>query len=168
MDQHSKVSKFRSLARLYGNLRVIVLQRYCLIVVVNAMRRPTKHNLIIYYTGYTLCFLQKLHRLNVSLMLGQQCRRWTSIEPGITGYLVYCCAALYIVYSALKEHHLLLIILFVNSIQNKVMALVPHILVTSISVIFRPILLCDVEYQLPSIGSIIEEPKSGLLFVFLA
>ena len=81
------------------------------------MRRPTKHNLIIYYTGYTLCFLQKLHRLNVSLMLGQQCRRWTSIKPGITGYLVYCCATLYIVYPALKEHHLLLIV-FVNSVQN--------------------------------------------------
>ena len=57
-------------------------------------------------------------------MLGQQCRRWTSIKPGITGYLVYCCAALYIVYPALKEHHLLIILLFVNSIQNKVMALV--------------------------------------------
>ena len=105
-------------------------------------------------------------------MLGQQCRRWTSIKPGITGYLVYCCAALYIVYSALKEHHLLFILLFVNSIQNKVMALVPHILLTSkytpISVIFRPISQCDVEYQLPSIGSIIEEHKLGLLFVFLA
>ena len=112
--------------------RVIVLQRYCLIVtlVVNAMR--TKHNLIIIlHWLYTLYFPQKLHRLNVSLMLGQQCRQWTSIKPGITGYLVYCCAALYIVYPALKEHHLLIILLFVNSIQNKVMALVPHILVTS-------------------------------------
>ena len=29
------------------------------------------------------------------------------------------------------EHHLLIILLFVNSIQNEVMALVPHILVTS-------------------------------------
>ena len=52
------------------------------------------------------------------------------------------------------------------------MALVPHILVTSnstpIGVIFRPILQCDVEYQLPSIGSIIQEPKLGLLVVFLA
>ena len=105
-------------------------------------------------------------------MLGQQCRRWTSIKPGITVYLVYCCATLYIVYPALKEHHLLLILIFVNSIQNKVMALVPHILVTSnstpIGVIFRPILQCDVEYQLPSIGSIIQEPKLGLLVVFLA
>ena len=105
-------------------------------------------------------------------MLGQQCRQWTSIKPGITGYLVYCCAALYIVYPALKEHHLLIILLFVNSIQNKVMALVPHILVTTnsipISVIFRPLLQCDVEYQLPSIGSIIKEHKLGLLFVFLA
>ena len=68
-------------------------------------------------------------------MLCQQCRRWTSIKPGITGYLVYCCAALYFVYQALKEHHLLIILLFVNLIQNliqnKVMALVPHILVTS-------------------------------------
>ena len=68
---------------------------------------------------YTLCFLQKLHRLNASLMLGQQCRRWTSIKPGITGYLVYCCAALYIVYPALKEHNLILLLLFVNLIQNK-------------------------------------------------
>ena len=64
-------------------------------------------------------------------MLGQQCRRWTSNKRGITEYLVYCCAALYVVYPALKEHNLLLILLFVNSIQNKVMALVPHILVTS-------------------------------------
>ena len=24
---------------------------------------------------------------NVSLLLGQQCRRWTSIKPGIIGYL---------------------------------------------------------------------------------
>ena len=64
-------------------------------------------------------------------MLGQQCRRWISIKPGITGYLVYRCAALYIVHPALKEHHLLLLLLFVNSIQNKVMAFVPHILVTS-------------------------------------
>ena len=105
-------------------------------------------------------------------MLGQQCRRWTSIKPGITGYLVYCCTALYIVHPALKEHNLFLILLFVNSIQNKVMALVPHILVTSnqtpISVIFGPLLQCDVEYQLPSIGSIIQEHKLGVLFVFLA
>ena len=100
-------------------------------------------------------------------MLGQQCRRWTSIKPGITGYLVYCCAALYIVYPALKEHHLLIILLFVNSIQNKFMALVPHILATS-SVIFRPSLQCDVEYQLTSIRSIIQEHKLGLLFVILA
>ena len=52
------------------------------------------------------------------------------------------------------------------------MALVPHILVTSnqtpISVTFRPILDCDVENQLPSIGSIIQEHKLGLVFVFLA
>ena len=52
------------------------------------------------------------------------------------------------------------------------MALVPHILVTPnkfpISVIFRPLLQSDVEYQLPSIGSIIQEHKLGLLFVFLA
>ena len=103
-------------------------------------------------------------------MLGQQCRRWTSIKPGITGYLVYCCAALYIVYPALKEHHLILLLLFVNSIQNKVMVLVPHILVTSnktpISVIFRPILQCYVEISFQSIGSIIQEHKLGLLFVF--
>ena len=108
---------------------VIVLQRYswyCLIVVVNAIR--TKHNLIIYYTGY---IRYAFYRSYIDLMLGQQCRRWTSIKPGISGYLVYCCAALYIVYTALKEHNLLSILLFVNSIQNKVMALVPHILVTS-------------------------------------
>ena len=53
------------------------------------------------------------------------------------------------------------------------MALVPHILVTFnqtpiISVIFRSILQCDVEYQLPSIGSVIQEHKLGQLFVFLA
>ena len=52
------------------------------------------------------------------------------------------------------------------------MALVPHILVTSnefpISVIFRLLLQCDVEYQLPSIGYIIQEHELGLLFVFLA
>ena len=34
----------------YGKTPVIVLHRYCLIVVVNAML--TKHNLIIYYTSY--------------------------------------------------------------------------------------------------------------------
>ena len=78
---------------------------------------------MIIYINYILIY--------INLMLGQQCRRWTSIKPGITGYLVYCCAALYIVYPVLKEHHLLLLLLFVNSIQNKVMALVPHILVTS-------------------------------------
>ena len=91
--------------------------------------KAQSHNIL--HWLYTLYFPQKLHRLNVRLMLGQQCRRWTSIKPGITGYLVYCCAALYIVYPALKEHNLLIILLFVNSIQNKVMALVPHILFTS-------------------------------------
>ena len=52
------------------------------------------------------------------------------------------------------------------------MALVAHILVTSnktpISVLFRPILQCDDEYQLPSIGSIIQEHKIGLAICVLA
>ena len=45
-------------------LRVIVLQRYCLIVVVNAMR--TKHNLIIYYTDY---IRYAFYRSYIDLML---------------------------------------------------------------------------------------------------
>ena len=135
VDQHSKVSNFRSLTR--PNIELTLWQDTCdctpaVLPHCSSQRDAYKawsHNIL--HWLYTLYFPQKLHRLNVSLMLGQQCRRWTSIKPGITGYLVYCCAALYIVYPALKEHHLIIILLFVNSIQNKVMALVSHILVTS-------------------------------------
>ena len=109
--EFQKFSQTKELTLWQDTCGCSLLQRYCLVVVVcRDTYKASSHN--IYYTGYTLYFPQKLHRLNVSLMLGQQCRRWTSIKPGITGYLVYCCAALYIVYPALKEHHLLIILLF--------------------------------------------------------